>query len=189
VQVPAGARKELAYYEEFLGPPPDAGRTFTCVSVHRASDSLLVFQLAPVKNSQWKRREIREYHEEYTLELSDSKLHRDGIANRCGEISGSAVDSVTASPLDFYHVALWEDAPEFYSVMQTNTGPATTYSLIWYGDVPSGSIRFAKNGYRCKSFGVPMDVDSLGDRRYELNVDLAPFLTPEDSLRRGQCNP
>ena len=188
VHVPAGSTKELAYYEEFLGPPPDAGRCFTCVSVYRDSDSLLVFQVAPVKNSQFKRIEHRQYHEQYKLELTDAKLHPD-IESRCGELYGSVIDSVTALPLDFYHVSVREDVPQSYFIMQTNTGPSTDYSLIWYGDAPDGVIRVGKAGYQCRAFRVPAAADSLGDRRYLLNVALPPFPEPGDSLKYGPCSP
>jgi hypothetical protein len=186
VRVPAGQTKELGYYEEFLGAPPDADRCFTCISVYRDSDSLLVFQVAPVRNSQFTRIEHRQYHEQYKLVLTDAKLSKNGLESRCSEIRGSVVDSLTAEPLDFYHVSAHEDTPQSYFIMQTNTGPSREYSLMWYGELPEGSIYFGKQGYRCRQFRVPADAEDLGNRCYRLDADLVPFL-PGDSLQSGNC--
>src|SRR5262245_6412784 len=60
--VPVGATKQMEYYEEFLGPPPDAKRDFTCITVRRASDESIVFQLPQPRNDQWTSHLLNEYY-------------------------------------------------------------------------------------------------------------------------------
>jgi hypothetical protein len=188
VRVPSGSKKRLAYYEEFLGPPPDAARTFTCVSVHRDSDSLLVFQLAPVSNNQWELNRQAEFQHQYTLELTDAKLHKNGIPSRCGEITGIVTDSLSMLPLKECNARAYEDVPHGeFGAMEAGTNPSGTYSLMWYGDVPAREMRFSSPGHQCRVLRVPAEIDSVAPKRYVANMALPRNPLLEDSLRWGNC--
>lgn len=173
VTVPSGALIKLAYYSAFLAPPPDAGKDFICISVHRASDYLLISQFAPVTNAQWNRVDPRKYHAEFTLVIDDTKLNLNGVPNSCGNLSGTVVDSLTTHPIERVVVSFQRDSSEThdYSRITDNTG---FYSFTWSDTVPFGVVEFLQTGYQPKQFSIPEDVVSLGDRRYRLDVELSP---------------
>ncbi len=177
IYVPSGDTKEILYYEEFLGAPPDANAHFTCISARRATDDLLVYQRTELENRIWRIRDIDKYHSEFTLEITNERLNLRGVSNRCGQLLGSVIDSLTLAPLDRVSV-LFEDSLQTSTAMRGYSGEGDRYSIIWSGDVRRGYVRLNRVGYRQAYFSIPRDADSLGDRRYRLDVALVP-----DSLR------
>ena len=177
IYVPSGDTKEILYYEEFLGAPPDANAHFTCISARRATDDRLVYQRTELENRIWRIRDLDKYHSEFTLEITNERLTLSGVNNRCGQLFGVVIDSLTLAPLDRVSV-FFEDSLQESVAMHGYSGDGDRYSIIWSGDVRRGYARVNRMGYRSAYFSVPRDADSLGDKRYRLDVALAP-----DSLR------
>jgi hypothetical protein len=173
IYVPSGDTKEILYYEEFLGPTPDADAHFTCISARRVTDDVLVYQRTELENRVWRIRDLDEYHFEFTLEITNERLNLSGIKNRCGQLFGTVTDSLTMAPLDRVSV-MFEDSLQKYVPMQGYSGGGDKYSLVWSSEVRRGYVRFDRVGYRRAYCGVPRDADSLGDRRYRLDVSLVP---------------
>ena len=171
IEVPAGTKKEIAHYDEFLGPDPDAGRTFTCVSAHRSVDSVLVYQQTPVRNSRWTRHEPVRFKPDFTLELTDAKLQMGGLQNSCGQLTGTAIDSLTGASLNYVY-AVFHDDSLACCLRQTNSILQGTFSMTWSGDIPPGEIRVSSQHYFARTFHFPEDVDTLGDRYYRLKAEL-----------------
>ena len=175
--IPAGGVAEIHKYERFLDPPPDANAEFSCISVYRASDDQLVYQLSPVKNSQWARRGVAEYKVEFMLILTSAQLDTT-LQNRCATLTGVAVDSLSTAPLDNLHVAVTPD-DESGDFFQAGTGNGTfRYSLMWEGDLPAAGIRFSRRDYTARTYRLPDDATDLGNRHYELNPALVPAPPP-----------
>jgi hypothetical protein len=181
VDVPASSTRTLLTYQTFLAPPPDPAYVFTCLSVYRASDQTLLFQLAPVINSQWTHRSLGKFEADYTLVLADA-MFNPSLQNGCSELTGTAIDSVTTTALEDYNVTVFvAGSSEDYEL---RTGPGKTeYSFMWAGDLPVGSIQFAKspfssNGYDLRIYSLPGDATDLGGRHYELDATLKPRNLP-----------
>ncbi len=175
VDVPASATRELLTYQTFLGPPPDPAFVLTCLSVYRASDQALLFQLAPVKNSQWIHRSLGDFEADYTLILKDAMLDP-SLQDGCTLLTGTAIDSVTGTAVEDYFVTV--TLGDAYYEMRTGKG-AADYSFLLAGDLPAATIQFAKDpflsgGYDLRLYALPDDATHLGGRRYQLDATLTP---------------
>jgi hypothetical protein len=176
VAVKSGGTAQLYRESRFLEAAPNAAQEFTCLSVYRLPDSALVYQMTPVTNGIWSRREVSKYDTEYTLKLTDGDLASGAIANACAQLTGVARDSLSGATLNALDTSYYDDAGTYR--LRCITGSAKTYAFLWPDSLPTGRVTFYHAGYYRKTVRVPDGVDSLGNRYYRMNVRLAAHPAP-----------
>lgn len=168
VQVGAGETVVFASYQEFLGPPPDAGRDFWCVSIRRATDRVLVHQLSPVSNDQWSRHDPKIYTANFTLIVQDEDM--EPLENHCPRLDGIVRDALTDRPIVGALITL-HIGDESARVTSDEDG---RYGYWMPNEMAEGELSFLAVGYGALSPQLPGALSDLGANSYRLDVEMIP---------------
>jgi hypothetical protein len=186
--VPSGEVIEFTNYSAFLAPPPEAGRDLSCISIHRASDGLLVFQLNAISNDQWRRTEGRHrFDVKFTLVVEESDLILDGLLNSCVQMVGKVTDATDSSAIEGASVWLSQRYPDHDR--HAVTSEHGDWALVFSDTVPAGPVRVGAVGFVPSGFCSPGDLEDLGGGVHRCDTQLSPVTEQLSNLPLLQTAP